>query len=87
MVGDSSRLYLGITETDGLALALLGVMGTAFAVIATLLFCMFRNASKRDPEVDRLIDEMEKDEKEVRVQETPLKAEDWEKDGDWWKRE
>ena len=66
---------------------MMGVMGTAFAVIAMLLFCMIRNASKRDPEVDRLLEEMEKDEKEVRVKKVTSEAKEWEKDGDWWRKE
>ena len=81
-------LYLGITETDGLALALLGVMASAFAVIAMLLFCMLRNASRRDADVDDLLDEMERDEREERVKRPVGEAkvrDDWEKDEDWWK--
>lgn len=67
---------------------MLGVMGTAFAVIATLLICIIRSASKRDPEVDRLLDEVDREEKETRVKKPAgeeKQREDWEKDEDWWK--
>ncbi|MEP3212967.1 MAG: hypothetical protein ABJQ29_07235 [Luteolibacter sp.] len=78
-----------MTESDGLALAMACVMGTAFVVIATLLFCIIRNASKRDPEVDDLIEEVEQEEKAGREKKPAGKVkerEDWEKDGDWWKQ-
>lgn len=67
---------------------MMGVMGTAFAVIAMLLICMIRNASKRDTEVDRLLDEVKREEKDtqpVKPANTPNTKADWEKDGDWWK--
>ncbi|MGJ8645201.1 MAG: hypothetical protein ACSHX9_17500 [Luteolibacter sp.] len=80
-------MLLGITESDGLALAMMGVMGTAFAVIAMILICVIRNASKQDTEVDRLLDEVKQEEKKQQVK--PIgaqkKKDDWEKDGDWWK--
>ena len=64
-------------------------MASAFTVIATLLFCMIRSARKRDPEVDRLLDEMADDEKKPRAVKPTGEAKkgDWEKDGDWWKDE
>lgn len=68
---------------------MLGVMATAFAVIATLFICMIWNASKRDADVDRLLDEVEReDKKEVPAKKPSGEVEqkaDWEKDGDWWK--
>ena len=81
-------LHLAITEADGLALAMMGVMLLAFGVIFSLLFCIVRAAKRRDPEVDRLMDEVEQEEKEeklVKVAPAEKKREKWEKDGEWWK--
>jgi len=80
---------LGITESDGLALAMLLVMSLSFSVIATLLYCMFRNRSKRDPEVDRLLEELEDKQSPA----DPARAgsgkeqpkEPCERESEWWK--
>ena len=80
-------LFVAITETDGLALAMLAMVLLSFGVILTLLACMFRNSSRRNPEVDRLLDDLERDDGKSEPAKTANeeKREDWEKDGDWWR--
>jgi|GEM_PF-551546 len=83
----SSHMLVAMTETDGLALAMLAMVTLAFGVILTLLVCMIRNSSRRDAEVDRLLEDFQEDEKKGEPAKTAIeeKKEDWEKDGDWWR--
>lgn len=80
-----------MTDADGLAITMLAMIILSFGVILTLFVCMARNASRRDAEVDRLLDEFEQDEKaggRVRVGSGEVKGgEPWERDADWWKAE
>ena len=82
---------LGMTDADGLAITMLAMILLSFGVILTLFVCMARNASRRDAEVDRLLDEVEQDEKageRVKVGSGEEKErEPWERDVDWWKAE
>lgn len=76
------------TENDLFALVMLCTVLLSFGVLLMLGFCMFRAASRRNGEVDRLLDEVEQDEKEaqsVRPSGAPKNKGEWEKDGDWWK--
>ncbi len=79
------------TEADGFALAMLVVILLSFGVLIMLGFCMFRNASRRNGDVDRLIEELTDDEKNSGVGKVAagdkLRREVWEKDGDWWREE
>lgn len=80
-------MFLGITETDGLALAMLAMIMLAFGVILTLLVCMLRSSSRRDAQVDLLLEEFQEESKKMQPAKTASaeKKKDWEKDGDWWK--
>lgn len=91
-------MIFALTETDGLAIALLVTILTSFGVIIMLMGCMLWNASRRDVGVDALIDEMEKDERDEKARvtqargsgqtgQTGEKLEEWERAGDWWKAE
>ena len=80
----------GVTEGDGLAIAMLATILLSFGVIVMLFVCMLRNASKRDKGVDGLLEEMEEDEKKeatarVGRSKSSDRKEDWEREGDWWK--
>ena len=77
-----------LTETDAFAIAMIGVMLLALAVIASLWFCMRASAARRDHHVDDLLDEMSDEEsagKQVPSDDSPP-AEPWEREGDWWKK-
>ena len=79
-----------ISASDGFAIAMLGMIFLGMAVIGVLLLCMRRSASKRDPHVDELFEEMEEDARRAALARTRADAENksdapWEKDGDWWK--
>ncbi len=81
-------MFLALTESDGLALAMLATLLVSFGVIVMLLGCMLRNASRRNKEVDDLLEELERDEKvETKAGKAkPMeKREEWERDGDWWR--
>lgn len=82
---------LAITEPDALAIAMLATIMLSFGIIGMLFACMRRTASRRDADVDNLLDEMERDEKSAKQVKAgsgvEKKKEAWEKDGDWWKGE
>lgn len=80
-------MFLGITETDGLALAMLAMIMLAFGVILMLLVCMLRSSSKRDAQVDLLLEEFQEESKKMQPAKTARaeKEKAWERDGDWWK--
>lgn len=83
-------MMTAFTEGGGFALVMLGVILLSFGIILMLGFCMSRNASRRDGNVDRLLEEVEEDEKatkEGKIAAGEVKRELWEKDGDWWKVE
>jgi len=80
-----------ISASDGFAIAMLGMIFLSMAVIGLLLLCMRRSASKRDPHVDDLFEEMEEEARQAELARTRAQAEKksdapWEKDGDWWKK-
>lgn len=83
-------MMLASTESDGFALAMLLVLLSSFGIILMLGFCMFRNASRRNGDVDKLLEEIADEEKSATGRKIPageVKPELWEKDGDWWKGE
>lgn len=73
------------TASDGFAIGMIVVIGMSFAVIVSLFVSMRRHAGRRDPHVDELIQEVRDHALQLKNQ-TPPKAEAWEKDGDWWKK-
>jgi hypothetical protein len=80
-------MVLALTEIDALALSMLGMLVITFGMLFGLGLCMFRNASKRDEDVDRLLEDIAEDEKTGEKLKTGgvEKREEWERDGDWWK--
>lgn len=77
-----------IGAADGFAIAMLGVILLSMGTLATLFFCMRRSASKRDPQVDALLEELEAEEREQHHTTTDAEAksrEPWEREADWWK--
>lgn len=78
------------SASDGFVIAMLGMIFLSMGVVGMLLLCMKRNASRRDPHVDRLLEEVEEEERLEKLAKTrglrEKKREAWEKDGDWWKK-
>lgn len=78
-----------ISAADGFAIAMFGVIALSLGTVAVLFVCMRRNAARRDPHVDALLEELEEDErKELPAggeagEECP--REPWEREADWWK--
>jgi hypothetical protein len=79
-----SILAESMSPADGMVLVMLGMMGLAMGVIALLIFCMRRNASRRDPQVDALLEEVAAAEKQPARRDAP-EPKPWERDSDWWK--
>jgi hypothetical protein len=74
------------SEGDAFTIAMLVVMLCGLGMVVMLLVTILRNASKRNSEVDDLIDEVEREEKKEKAP-VGKTSEPWEKDGDWWKKE
>jgi heme/copper-type cytochrome/quinol oxidase subunit 2 len=75
---------------DGMIFAMLGMMILSMSVIGLLIFCMRRNAARRDPHVDELLEEVAETERIGK--QTPALSdgpapEPWERAGDWWKEQ
>jgi hypothetical protein len=73
------------SEADAFAITMLVVMVCGLGVVVMLLVTILRNASKRSPELEELMDEVEKEEKKEKAP-VGKRGEPWEKDGDWWKK-
>jgi hypothetical protein len=84
MIADS------ISAADGLVLTMLAMMALSFGTVALLLICGLRNAAKRNPMVDDLIEEVAKTEKQklpdAVATEPEVTLEPWERESDWWKK-
>jgi len=83
----SAEMIIAMTESDALALAMLTMIMVSFGVILTLLACMFRSSSRRDQQVDRLIEELENERKKVettRKTQPERRLDAWEREEDWW---
>lgn len=80
-----------MNEADGFAVAMIAMLTLSLGVVLGILFTMVRNGSKRDPEVDRLIEELEREEKKPPAPKAApaegLAREAWEKEADWWKKD
>jgi hypothetical protein len=75
------------TAADAFALAMLCVMLLSMGVIAMLFFLIRKSSSRRDAQVDELLEELARDEKPQPAASTPAPIlEDWEKEPDWWKK-
>jgi len=75
------------SEADAFALAMLCVMLLSMGMIAMLFFLIRKSNSRRDAQVDDLLDEVARDAKPRPEPSTPKPVlEDWEKEADWWKK-
>ena len=78
-----------ISAVDAFALSMFGVIALAMGTIALLFLCMRREASRRDPQVDALLEEIERDERDERrrtcAEPARVAREPWERNPDWWR--
>lgn len=79
-----------LTAADGFAFAMLAVIAASFGVLVALFLAMRRQARRRDPHVDELLQEMEAAEKKAKAAnknavDTPPPSPPWERPPDWWK--
>ncbi len=81
---------IAVTEADGFALAMIAILMLSLGTVLGLLISILRHGSKRDREVEDLIDEVSRDETSSDPapagKTDPATREPWEKDGDWWKK-
>jgi hypothetical protein len=81
-----------LSASDGFVITMLAIIGLSMGVVALLFVCMRRNAARRDPLVDELLEEVAREEEEeesraaaAREEPNPKPAEPWVREPDWWK--
>jgi hypothetical protein len=78
-----------LSASDGFAIAMIAMILLSFGTVGVLVICMLRNAARRDPHVDQLLEEIEESERREKLPappaEDPVEKQPWEKDTDWWK--
>lgn len=80
-------LAAAVTESDGFAISMIAILALSFSFILVILVAMLRNGSRRDEEVDKLIDEVDPNQKEQPAGDRgdeKRSPEPWEKPADWW---
>ena len=77
---------IAILESDAFAIAMLLVIFSGMGVVGLLLLNMRWRVSRRDAQVDELLEELAAEEKK-QVAAGPVKEprQPWEKEPDWWK--
>jgi hypothetical protein len=79
-----------VAASDGMILTLLGMIFLSFGIIALLIVCGLRNAARRNPFVDELLEEVAEAERkkpeDSLVHEGDKTSQPWEREGDWWKK-
>lgn len=78
-----------INQSDGFALAMLAMLAISFGFVLLILVAIFRHGKRRDPEVEKLMDEVgdgDKKPEKAGAPDAPAR-EPWEKDSDWWRRQ
>lgn len=78
-------MLLGITESDGFAIAMLAILVTSFSFVLLILVGVVRNARKHGRENEELVEEAEAQPAGDAQEEK--KPEPWEKPADWWKKD
>lgn len=77
-----------MTAIDAFALTMLAVIFLSFGVVGLLFLSMARNASRRDPEIEKLMHQaIAGDEDAGPPAPTASPGAAWEREGDWWKKE
>jgi hypothetical protein len=77
---------IAVIESDAFAVAMLAVIFSALGVVALLLLTMRWRASRRDPQVDALLEELATESRQAAEAKTaPSERAAWERDADWWR--
>ena len=81
---------LGVfNAADGFAMAMVVILTLSLGVVALLVHGIYRSGKRRESEVDKLLDEVRRDENAEKHPAPSAPAEQgepWEKDEDWWKK-
>jgi hypothetical protein len=77
-----------VSAADGLAIAMLLMIAVSLGMVAALFLSIRSSASRRDHQVDELLEEVAKEEEQGKLPSPPEQAPrtPWEKDEDWWKK-
>jgi hypothetical protein len=77
-------MHLGVTESDGFAIAMIAILGTSFSFVLVIIVGIVRHARKSASEPEDPIEEPEVQPAGDNQKET--KPEPWEKPADWWQK-
>ncbi|MEK7949396.1 hypothetical protein [Luteolibacter soli] len=86
--------HLGIVPAaDGFAMAMVVILVFSLGIVATLIVGIYRSGKRHENEVEKLLEELRRDEEEEERQRkhpaSPTGTQDrepWEKEADWWKQ-
>ena len=77
------NMSLGVTDSDGFAIAMLAILVTSFSFVLLILVGVVRNARKHGQAIEEPAEETEVQPAGDAPEEKKL--EPWEKPADWWK--
>ncbi len=78
-----------VNAADGFAMAMVVILTLSLGVVALLVHGIYRSGKRRESEVEKLLDEVRRDEEAEKLPAsaaTSEQREPWEKDEDWWKK-
>lgn len=78
-------LFGTVSAADAFAWAMLAVIFLGLGMVLVLVLAIRRGSARRDPEVEALLDELERAEKSPAVG-GKSRAEPWVRDADWWRK-
>lgn len=83
-------MSLAVTQSDGFALAMVAILAVSFGCVLLLLLSIVRHGRRRNREVEKLLDEVERESQPPEpVHQGPDEEpppQPWERKADWWKR-
>ena len=78
-----------VSAVDGLALAMVAILTLSLGIVALLAAGIYRSGKRRESEVEKLLEELRREEEEKRHPASPAGGEErepWEKEVDWWRK-
>jgi len=88
----ATMLHGVLSPADGLAMSMVVILVLSLGVVALLINIIKRSGRRAETEVEKLLDELRKDEEEEAKRHPAPPAgpaenrEPWEKEEDWWKK-
>lgn len=89
----ATMLHGVLSPADGMAMSMVAIIILSLGMVALLVGIIKRAGKKAETEVEKLLDELRKEEAEEEAKRHPApptgpeeKLEPWEKEEDWWRK-